>query len=219
MRSKSVNSVCKLPQFLGDFVSDPGPNKWKFLAPPLVLLTEKSMNGQQITVWQQAHSQRRVRTSLLDTLRSCVLMHGGSNIRSAQAHGHTPHLCVQFCSYLCIILFCLLHELILSIVYLCILCIRRSSFWLLYFNKRVCVLAAGPRWGCPPIRGLDGELFWTDTSVYAFLMHTRGKQASLGLSEPYRNENFLFSKRGQLSMVKRRWQRTRSDSAMWLSRD
>jgi len=30
-------------------------------------------------------------------------------------------------------------KIILCIVYLCILCIRRSSLWLLYFNKRVCV--------------------------------------------------------------------------------
>ena len=50
------------------------------------------------------------------------------------------HLCVQFCSYLCIILFCLLHVLILCIVYLCrpVLCILRSSLSLLYCNK--CVL-------------------------------------------------------------------------------
>ena len=54
------------------------------------------------------------------------------------------HLYVQFCSYLCIILFCLLHVLILCIVYLCILCIRRSSLWLLYFNKRVCVISIKP---------------------------------------------------------------------------
>ena len=54
------------------------------------------------------------------------------------------HLCVQFCSYLCIILFCLLHVLILCIVYLYILCIRRSSLWLLYFNKRVCVISIKP---------------------------------------------------------------------------
>ena len=46
----------------------------------------------------------------------------------------------NFCSYLCIILFCLLQVLILCIVYLCILCIRRSSLWLLYFNKRVCII-------------------------------------------------------------------------------
>ena len=37
----------------------------------------------------------------------------------------------------------LLNVLILCIVYLCILCILRSSLWRLYCNKRVCVCTLG----------------------------------------------------------------------------
>ena len=50
----------------------------------------------------------------------------------------------QTCMAMCNILI-IMHILILCIVYLCrpILCILRSSLWLLYCNKRVCITIRG----------------------------------------------------------------------------